>query len=167
MLDVKNIPKFSHLSIKNKVGLSIYPWKNCKPKNIKKLSKPLSGCNVAIISSTGLYIKDKQEKFDYNVRGGDYSYRIISNDVDFSSLYDSHRSQTFDHSGIRSNPSTGLPIPQLSHLVENEFLGALNHQHISLMGAITAPGRFIKYTVKSIIDLLIVDNVDVVLLVPV
>ncbi|MBC8312385.1 MAG: hypothetical protein H8E72_08760 [Candidatus Marinimicrobia bacterium] len=167
MLDVNNIQKFSHLPLKIKFGLTVYPWKDCKPTSCAELSKPLSECKIAIVSSAGLYIKGVQEKFDYNVKGGDYSYRIIPNDVNMELLYDSHRSQTFDHTGIRNNPSTGLPIPQLTELVNDGFIGSLNHDHISLMGAITAPGRFIKRSIQPIIEMLLADKVDVVLFVPV
>jgi hypothetical protein len=167
MLDVNNIPKLSHLSLKNKLGLTVYPWKNCKPRFSAKLIKPLSECNVAIVSSAGLYVKGEQEKFDYKIKGGDFSYRIIPNNISMELLYDSHRSQTFDHSGIRSNPSTGMPIPQLTELVNSGLIGSLNHQHISLMGAITAPGRFIKQSIQPIVHILTVDKVDVVLFVPI
>ena len=167
MFDAFKIEKLSHLSFKYKIGLSIYPWKDCMPQTLATLSKPLSECKIAVVSSAGFYIRGNQEKFDNKIKGGDYSYRVIPNDVNMALLYDSHRSKTFDHSGIRSNPSTGLPIPQLAELVNAGFIGSLNHRHISIMGAITSPGRFIKRSIQPIIDMLLVDKVDVALFVPV
>ena len=167
MLDVFKIPKLSHLSTKNKTALTLYPWKNCKPDFYNQLQKSLSECNVAIVSSAGLYDVHSQEAFDSTILGGDYSYRIIPSDINMDSLREGHRSNSFNHEGIRENPSTGLPLPQLNTLVKEGYIGKINYRHFSIMGSITAPSRFIKNTIPSIVKYLKADRVDVVLLVPV
>ena len=167
VLDVFNISKLSHLSIKDKIALTFYPWRSCNPENSVPLKKPLSQCNVAIVSSAGLYIRDHQNKFDYKIMGGDFSFRIIPSDVELKNLYDSQRSGTYDHSGIRNNPSTGMPIPQLKQLEKDQIISFVNYRHISLMGAIIAPGRLIKNTIPKIVELLARDQVDVIFFVPV
>ena len=167
MLDVFKIPKLSHLSTKNKTALSLYPWKNCKPDFYNQLQKPLTECNVAIVSSAGLYDVHSQEKFDSTILGGDFSYRIIPSNINMDSLREGYRSNSFDHEGIRGNPSTGLPIPQLNTLVKEGYIGKINYRHFSIMGSITAPARFIKNTIPNIVKSLKADHVDVVLLVPV
>ena len=85
MFDAFKVEKLKHISIKDKTGLSVYPWRNCKPKNSTKITKPLSECNIAIISSAGLYIKDIQPKFDEKVKGGDYSFREIPRNIKINS----------------------------------------------------------------------------------
>ena len=167
MLDIFKIRKLSHLSTKNKTALSLYPWKNCKPDFYNQLQKPLTECNVAFVSSAGLYDVHSQETFDPTILGGDYSYRIIPSDINMNSLREGHRSNSFDHEGIRGNPSTGLPIPQLNALVEEGYIGKINYRHFSIMGSIIAPAWFIKNTVPDIVKYLKADNVDIVLLVPV
>ena len=167
MLDVFKIPKLRHLSTKNKTALSLYHWKNCQPDFYNQLQKPLTECNVAIVSSAGLYDLHSQETFDSTILGGDYSYRIISSDINMNSLREGHRSNSFDHEGIRENSSTGLPIPQLNALVKEGSIGKINYRHFSIMGSITAPARFIKNTIPDIVKYLKADHVDVVLLVPV
>jgi len=167
MFDAFKVEKLKHLSIKEKSGLSIYPWRNCKPKKSFKLDKPLSKCNVAIVSSAGLYIKGEQDKFNPSIKGGDWGFRIIPSDIDIKRLYDGHRSGSYDHTGLRADPSTGMPLPQLQDLVSNGFIGSLNHRHISFMGSLLAPGRFIKYSIPKIVNLLIKDEVDCALMVPV
>jgi hypothetical protein len=82
-------------------------------------------------------------------------------------LREGHRSNSFDHEGIRGNPSTGLPIPQLNVLVKEGYIGKINYRHLSIMGSIIAPARFIKNTIPDIVKYLKADHVDVVLLVPV
>ena len=167
MLDVFKIPKLSHLSTKNKTALTLYPWKNCKPDLYNQLQKPLSECNVAIVSSAGLYDVHSQKTFDPTILGGDYSYRIIPSEINMDSLREGHRSNSFDHEGMRENPSTGLPIPQLNALVKDGYIGKINYRHFSIMGSITAPTRFIKNTIPDIVKYLKEDHVDVILLVPV
>ena len=167
MLDVFKIPKLRHLSTKNKTALSLYLWKNCKLDFYNQLQKPLTECNVAIVSSAGLYDVHSQKTFDSTILGGDYSYRIIPSDINMIFLREGHRSNSFDHGGIRENPSTGLPIPQLNALVKAGYIGKINYRHFSIMGSITAPTRFIKNTVPDIVKYLKADHVDVVLLVPV
>ena len=101
------------------------------------------------------------------MRGGYYSYRVIPSDINITHLKDGQRSNSYDHSGIRQNPSTGMPIPQLKSLVEEGIIGCLNQRHFSVRGSILAPVRFNKYTIPEIINHLKEDEVDVVLLVPV
>lgn len=167
MFDAFNVKKLKHISIKDKTGLSVYPWRNCKPKKSAKITKPLSDSKIAIISSAGLYIKDIQPKFDAKVKGGDYSFREIPISIKINSLGDSHRSLTFDHSGLISNPETGMPIPQLIELKNEGIIKEVNHRHISLMGSILAPGRLIKKSIPKIIEILKNDEVDIVLLIPI
>jgi D-proline reductase (dithiol) PrdB len=167
MFDAFNTEKLKHISLKDKTGLSIYPWRNCKPSRKVEITKPLSDCNIAIVSSAGLYIKDTQPKFDEKIKGGDYSFREIPMEVSLNNLKDSHRSTTFDHSGLISNPETGMPIPQLFELKKEGIIKKVNHRHISLMGSILAPGRLIKNTIPKIIEILKEDKVDIALMIPV
>jgi len=167
MFDAFSVKKLKHLSIKDRAGLSVYPWRNCRPEKMAAITKPISESKIAIVSSAGLYIKGEQKKFDHSIKGGDWSYRIIPIDVDMKTLYDGHRSASFDHSGLRVDPSTGMPIPQLKELVNEGIIGLLNHRHISFMGSVLAPGKFTKYTVPKIVKYLMGDHVDCVLLVPV
>ena len=46
-----------------------------------------------------------------NIKGGDYSYRVIPGNIKTDQLIDGHRSRSFDHSGIKKNPSASMPIP--------------------------------------------------------
>jgi len=167
MIDIFKIKKLSNLSFRDKAALSIYPWKNCQPDKITAAKISLSESKVAIVSSAGLYIKGEQNNFDSTIKGGDYSYRKIPVDVKMEQLTDGHRSKSFDHSGLRSNPATGMPIPQLRSLVEEGVIGSLNHRHFSIMGSILAPGRLIKQTIPEIVKHLMSDKVDVVLFLPV
>ncbi len=167
MFDAFKINKLSHLSFKTKSLLSVYPWKNCKPESLTQLKKPLKDCKVSIVTSAGLYIKNKQKRFDNTIKGGDYSFRKIPQSVEIAELYDAHRSRSFDHQGIRSNPATVMPIPQLQELEVEGTIGAVNKNHYSVMGSLFSTGRFVKHTVSQIVNEIKADRVDCVLLVPV
>ena len=80
---------------------------------------------------------------------------------------ESHRSESFDHSGIQQDPNLALPIDRVRELAERGRLGSINRRHLSFMGSITAPGRLIQQTAPAAARLLTDDAVDIALLVPV
>lgn len=146
--------------------LKAYPWRRIDPIPWVSLSKPLNKCRLALVSSAGLVLP-KQSSFDDSIRGGDPSFREIPNDVNVATLIDTHRSESFDHSGIRQDPNLAFPIDRVNELAQMGRIGSINHRHISFMGSITAPGRLIQYTAPEASRLMVADGVDVVLLVPV
>ena len=153
-------------SLKFRLFLKTYRWRRIDPVPWTPLTKPLGECKVALVSSAG-FVTPEQSRFDDNQRGGDTSFREISSSVDVSTLIESHRSEIFDHSGIRQDPNLAFPIDRLNELSTNGRIGAVNQRHLSLMGSITAPGRLIKRTAPEAVQCLVDDGVDVVLLVPV
>jgi len=84
-----------------------------------------------------------------------------------STLIETHRSDAFDHSGIRQDPNLAFPIDRLRELTEAGRIGSLNHRHISIMGSVTAPGRLIKKTIPHVVPQLVSDGVDIAILIPV
>ena len=82
-------------------------------------------------------------------------------------MVDTHRSESFDHSGLREDPNVAFPIDRVRELVERGRIGSVNHRHLSFMGSITAPGRLVRYTGPEAARRLVADGVDVALLVPV
>ena len=74
--------------------LQAYRWRRVDPVPWQPLTKPLSECRVALVSSAGL-VEPDQEPFDSTIRGGDHSFRWLSADVDAQQLVESHRSRSF------------------------------------------------------------------------
>jgi len=167
MLKVDKIKKLSHLSFNVKNILKFYPWKNCNPQSSINLNKKLSECRVAIVSSAGLIIKNKQEPFNHKIKFGDTSFRVITSNIDSSELEEYHKSNTFNHSGIRSNPFSVMPIPHLLDLTQEKFIGSVNKRHISLMGSIISPSKLVKKTIPEIVDIFKNDEVDIAIFIPV
>jgi len=152
--------------IKYKLFLKAYPWRRIDPVPWAALKKPLKESRVALISSAGLVAPD-QEPFDDSIRGGDFSFREIPADTDVFSLRDTHRSDLYDHAGLRKDPNLAFPLDRLRKLVESGRIGSLNRRHLSFMGSITAPGRLIKKTAPPAARKMAEDGVDIALLVPV
>ncbi|MEJ2190255.1 MAG: glycine/sarcosine/betaine reductase selenoprotein B family protein [Acidobacteriota bacterium] len=125
-----------------------YRWRRIDPVPCARLSKALTACRVALVSSAGLVVPG-DEPFDDAVRGGDFSYRVIPADTPVSSLEEHHRSDSFDHAGIEADRNVGLPLDRLHELAENGDIGSVAPRHISLMGSITAPGRLVKRRVPA------------------
>ena len=146
--------------------MQLYPWRRVRPIPWATLSKPLKKSKVGVVSTAGLVLPTQKE-FDPNIKGGDYTHRVIPVDVDLKTLKDTHRSRVFDHSGYRSDPNLAFPLDRLREFQENKVIGAVSDRHISLMGSITAPSRLKKVTAPKVADLFLEEGVDAVLLFPV
>jgi len=158
-----NVNEFS-FSIR--LFLKAYRWRTIEPTPWTAMKKPLSQSRLALVSSAGFVMKD-QESFDNTVRGGDVSFREIPSDTDVNDLVETHKSDSFDHAGIRQDPNLAFPLDRLRELVEAGRIGSLASLHLSLMGSVTAPGRLVRDTAPEAARRLVEDGVDVALLVPV
>ncbi len=153
-------------SLAVRVFLKAYRWRRIDPVPWTPTAKPLSECRLALVSSAG-FILPEQVPFDGSIRGGDPSFREIPADVDVRTLINTHRSETFDHGGMLEDPNLVFPVNRVRELVRNGRIGSVNRRHLSFMGSITAPGRFVRETVPAAARRLADDRVDVALLVPV
>jgi D-proline reductase (dithiol) PrdB len=108
-----------------------------------------------------------QAPFHESIRGGDPSFREIPSDADVTTLIDTHRSESFDHTGLLSDPNLAFPIDRVRELAQDGRIGTVNRRHLSFMGSLTAPGRLIRKTAPEIARRLLDDGVDVALLIPV
>ncbi len=149
-----------------RVFLRVYPWRRIDPVPWAALQSPLTQARVALVTSAALVLPG-QEPFDETVRGGDSSYRVLPGDLDVSSLRETHRSESFDHEGVRQDPNLGFPLDRLRELAVAGRIGSVAPRHLSFMGSITAPGRLVKRSAPAGARLLVADEVDAALLVPV
>jgi len=154
------------LSLSLRAFLKTYPWRRIDPVPRSSLSKPISECKVGLVSSAG-FVVPGEEPFSGSVRGGDYSFRVIPSDVEVQSLEEHHRSESFSHAGVEADRNMGLPLDRLHELAAAGEIGSVAPRHISVMGSITAPNRYVKRTLPVIADLLVEDHVEIALMVPV
>jgi D-proline reductase (dithiol) PrdB len=156
----------SEFSLATRTFLKLYPWRRIDPIPWSPLRKPLPEAKVAIVTTAGL-VMPGQQPFDDNIKGGDSSFRVIPHHADVASLIDTHRSETFDHTGLQSDPNLAFPLDRLHELARDRRIGSVSERHLSFMGSITAPGRLIRDSAPAAAQLLVEDSVDVALLVPV
>ena len=156
----------SEFSLPVRLFLKAYPWRRIDPVPWTPLRKPLAQCRVALVSSAGFSLPS-QLPFDESVKGGDPSFREIAGDADVKTLIETHRSESFDHAGLQQDPNLVFPLDRARELVAAGRIGSLNRRHLSFMGSLTAPGRFMRDTMPEAAGWLTEDGVDVALLVPV
>ncbi len=156
----------SEFSLPIRLFLKAYPWRRIDPVPWVPLQKPLAQCRLSLVCSAG-FVLPGQTPFDASMPGGDPSFREIPRDVDARTLIETHRSETFDHTGIREDPNLAFPIDRMRELAERGRIGPVNQRHLSFMGSITAPGRLMRQTAREAAGWLVQDRVDVSLLVPV
>jgi D-proline reductase (dithiol) PrdB len=154
------------LRLTDRIFVQTYPWRRIDPVPWTQVTKALSACRLALVSSAGLVLPG-QQRFDETIRGGDSGFREIPVEADVRALVDTHRSAAFDHAGMASDPNLVFPLDRARELLAAGFVGALNRRHLSFMGSITAPGRLVRETAPEAAQLLVEDGVDVALLVPV
>ena len=99
---------FSEFSLPVRLFLKAYPWRRIDPVPWTPLPKPLAQCRLALVSSAGFSLPN-QLPFDESVQGGDPSFRAIPADTDVKTLIETHRSESFDHTGLQQDPNLVFP----------------------------------------------------------
>ncbi len=101
------------------------------------LPNPLSQCNVALMTSAGIFLKDSQEPFDeererQNPEWGDPTYRVIPTGVRVEQIGCSHLH--INHEDLLEDVNVVLPIRAFQTLEAEGVIGALAPEHYSFMG---------------------------------
>lgn len=158
--------KLADLKLKYRIYMQAYPYRHIDWRPGVQLPRALAESKVAVVTSAAFYTAD-QKPFDPGVRGGDYSYREIPENVELETLRIGHKSDAFDHSGIEKDKNLALPLERLRELKREGLIGEVAARHYSFMGSITAPGRLIEITAPKIAEKLAADRVEAILLTPV
>ena len=158
--------EFNEFSLPVRTFLRAYRWQRLAPVPWAPCEKPLAQCRLALVSSAG-FVLPGQEPFDESVRGGDVSFREIPSGTDASDLVDTHRSESFDHTGMVRDPNVAFPLDRVRESVAARRIGSVAGRHLSFMGSITSPGRLVRDTAPEVAAALVRDSVDIALLVPV
>lgn len=159
MAELRDLPLWEQAFMK------AYPYRQARWSQPAPVVPP-GKARVALITTAGLTLP-QQPSFDAAIKGGDWSYRWISNDADVQRLQISHRSKSFDRVGILRDRNLGFPLDRFRELAAEGMVGSLNDRHLSFMGSITAPGRLQRDTAPEACDALRQDGVNLVFLAPV
>ncbi len=146
-----------------KQGFPPYRWtENPDCPQWTPLGKPLERCRVALLSSGGMYIKDKQTPFDPD--RDDLTFREIPNDVERGALAISH--DNYDHTDAEKDINCMFPIERLRELDRQGRIGEFAATTYTMMGRIFRRTALEQELAPQIIQRLKDAGVDVLLLVP-
>ena len=159
------MPRLETLSEVQRRTLEFFPCLEHDDTPWVSLSKPLSQCKVALVTSAGLHLRD-DKPFNRDDPGGESTYRVIPSDCDPVDVVQSHFSIGFDHTGIYRDLNVTFPVDRLRELAARGEVGSLSADFYSFMGALRDPGRVIEETGPEVAGRLKADGVDVVLLTP-
>ncbi|MCR9279703.1 MAG: glycine/betaine/sarcosine/D-proline family reductase selenoprotein B [Pseudomonadaceae bacterium] len=131
----------------------------CPPPQTHPWVEPAQGAKVAVVSTAGLC-----HRGDPPFSFGGADYRVIDRQ-DARDVVMSHISTNFDRSGFTQDLNVVLPLERLDELAGQGAIGSVSRWHYSFMGA-TDPAQMAP-AVGALVDVMMRDEVDVVLLVPV
>ena len=112
---------------------------------VNPLSKPLSECKLALVTTGGLHLKT-DAPFDTSFKGGDCSYRMLPDDVKHKDIMVAHES--YDHKYINEDLNCVFPVDRMREYVQDGRIRSLSEEHYSFMGHISVPGPLLENTVK-------------------
>lgn len=132
------------------------------------LTKPLSECTIALITSTGLALKSDlpfdQEGERQNPWWGDPSYRVLPRHTSEKevNLYHLHIHPRIAEQDL----NTFFPLHRLLELENSREIGCSANHHYSYMGYIMQPKVLLEKSVPAMIRQMKQDDVNIVVLVP-
>jgi len=133
------------------------------------LSKPLSECRIAAITTAGIYNKDGDPPFNAEREKrepmwGDPTFRRISRDVRQDQIGASHLH--LNHRDMLADVNTVLPLQRLSELEAEGVIGSLAQTNYSFMGFQPNTTEWRERYGPEVAGLLKDEAVDAVLLAP-
>lgn len=159
---------YDEMSLIVRLFMKGYPFPRyaIDPVPCAPLTKALNEARLALVTTAGLRTP-QQPNFDQSLNMGDASFREIPHTIETQSLIESHKSSSFDHTGLQADRNLAFPLDRLRELVARGEVGELNHQHFSFMGSILNPRKLMRETAPEVAQRLRADGVDAVLLTPV
>ena len=146
-----------------KQGFPPYRWtENSDCPYWAPLAKPLEKCRVTLLSTGGIYIRDKQPPF--NPERDDLTFREIPKDINIKTLAISHNN--YDHTDAEKDINCIFPIERLCELNKQGYIGEFAPIAYTMMGRIFRRTALQQELAPQILQKLRDAKVDVFLLVP-
>ncbi len=141
-----------------------FPWMAFEDAPFSRLTKPLSQCRVALVTSGGISLKSQPPMDSPNIEG-DYSIRVLPVDAPASDLVISHTH--FPTEMAYRDINVLYPVDRMRELARDGVIGALSPNGYSFMGYNTNHWRFRDETVPQIVEGVRRDGADVAFVIPV
>lgn len=127
------------------------------------LSKPLSKCTVALVSTAGVHLKT-DPPFDVDNPAGDHTFRVIPGLAEEKDLTVTHI--YYNTKFAKTDPSIVFPLEQLRDLAVAGEIGAVANANIGLNGGILDTGLVERESIPLVVELFKNEQIDLALLVP-
>jgi len=108
---------------------------------VTSLAKPLNECKLVLVTTGGLHLRT-DPPFDFNIKGGDCSYRMLPSNIKQQDIKVSHK--WYDHKFINDDINCVFPIDRMREYVEENRIGSLSEEHYSFMGHIYDTAELIE-----------------------
>lgn len=108
---------------------------------VTPLIKPLNECKLALVTTGGLHL-ETDPPFDFSIKAGDCSYRMLPGDVKHNDIQISH--MWYDHKSINEDLNCVFPIDRMREYVKEEKIKSLSEEHYSFMGHIFVTGPLLE-----------------------
>lgn len=144
------------------LGYPPYRWVvNTGTPPFAPLAKALGDCRVALVASGGIYMKG-QVAFHHR---DDTSFRAIPRTVSYADLRVTHFA--YDLTDARADPNVVFPLEPLLDLERLGRIGEVAPYAYTFMGGIYSARRVQQELARPLADLLVRDEVDAAVMVPV
>ena len=124
------MPRLDRLPQLNRNNLLMLPVQVNDTAPFTRLSAPLSGYRLAIVTTAGLHRRD-----DRPFGPGEQTYRVIPADTPAADIVQSHTSLGFDRTATMRDLNISFPVDRLRELIARGELGGTGPHHYSFMGA--------------------------------
>lgn len=141
-----------------------FPWVRAEQIPFARLRRPLSECNVAVVSTGGLYDPADAPFAIATASDVDESYRRIPVAVPPATLGIAH--QHFNQTAAVEDINVIFPVQRLQELAAAGVIGAVADTNYSISGYIPQPEQLFR-TGQAIAAAMQADRVDAALIVPV
>jgi D-proline reductase (dithiol) PrdB len=113
------------------------PLQKAEPIPWTPLARPIEKCRFSLVTSAGLYLKDKQPSFDLdgerkNPFWGDPAYRAIPREVRQEEIGAAHLH--INNADVEADMNIALPVHRFLELEATGEIGSLAPTHYSFMG---------------------------------
>lgn len=135
-----------------------------QPTKPAPLKKPIKQCRVALVTTSGAYLRGGQLPFATRSPSGDDSFRIIPNETPIAEIALSHPG--YDTRRALQDLDCVFPLALLNRFQKLGEIGSAAPRHFSFMGFIPGTERLLAEIAPQVGFELRQDQVDLALLVP-
>jgi D-proline reductase (dithiol) PrdB len=154
-------PRLDRLPEGHRKNLLNLPVRASETTPFVRLTKPLSACRIAIVTTAGLH-----RRGDPAFGPGEQTYRVIPADTPAADIIQSHTSIGFDRVPVMRDVNISYPIDRLRELVARDAVGSFAPNGYSFMGAQRELTRIENETGPEVARRLGDDGAEIVLLTP-